>query len=39
VTVIDIEAWFAALDCYADVPFMEEGREQPPMLPAEELFE
>lgn len=27
----DIEAWFAALDAYADVPFMEHGREQPPM--------
>ena len=27
----DIEAWLAALDSYKDVPFMEGGREQPPM--------
>lgn len=27
----DIGAWLAALECYKDVPFMEEGREQPAM--------
>jgi antitoxin VapB len=27
----DVDAWFAKLDEYRDVPFMEEGREQPPM--------
>jgi antitoxin VapB len=27
----DIDAWFAALDKYAHIPFMERGREQPPM--------
>jgi hypothetical protein len=27
----DIDAWFAALDRFADVPFMEDGRNQPPM--------
>jgi len=27
----DVEAWRAALARYKDVPFMEEGREQPPM--------
>jgi len=27
----DIDAWFAALDEFADIPFMEDGREQPPM--------
>ena len=27
----DVDAWLAALDRYKDVPFMEEGREQPPM--------
>jgi antitoxin VapB len=27
----DFEAWRADLDRFADVPFMEEGREQPPM--------
>lgn len=25
----DIDVWFAELDRFADVPFMEEGREQP----------
>jgi len=25
------EEWFAALDRYKDVPFMEDGRDQPPM--------
>jgi antitoxin VapB len=34
----DIEAWFAELDRFADVPFMEDGRRQPPMPPAEDLF-
>lgn len=27
----DIDAWFAALDQFADLPFMENGREQPPL--------
>ena len=35
----DIDAWFAELDRFADVPFMEEGRQQPPMPPPEDLFE
>jgi antitoxin VapB len=34
----DIEAWFAELDRFADVPFMEDGRRQPPMPEAEDLF-
>jgi antitoxin VapB len=29
----DIEALFAALDRYRDIPFMPDGREQPPMPP------
>jgi len=29
----DVKAWFAKLDEYLDVPFMEEGRQQPPMPP------
>ena len=37
--VTDIDAWFAELDRFADVPFMEEGRRQPPMPEAEDLFE
>lgn len=27
----DFEAWRAELDRYKDIPFMEEGRQQPPM--------
>ena len=27
----DIDAWFAEMDRYAGVPFMEDGRCQPPM--------
>ena len=34
----DIDAWFAELDRFGDVPFMEEGRQQPPMSLAENLF-
>jgi len=36
--VTDIDAWFAELDRFADVPFMEEGRLQPPMPPIKDLF-
>ncbi|HZU90258.1 MAG TPA: hypothetical protein VE993_13465, partial [Stellaceae bacterium] len=35
----DLDAWFSELDRFADVPFMEEGRNQPPTPPAEDLFE
>jgi antitoxin VapB len=35
----DIEAWFAELDRFADVPLMEEGRRQPSMPDPEDLFE
>ena len=28
---VDVKAWFAELDRFRDVPFMPEGREQPPM--------
>jgi antitoxin VapB len=34
----DIDAWFVELDRFADVPFMEEGRQQPPMPAVENLF-
>lgn len=27
----DVDAWSRALDAYRDIPFMEDGREQPPM--------
>jgi antitoxin VapB len=36
--VTDIDAWFAELDRFAGVPFMEKGREQPPMPAGEDLF-
>ena len=32
-----IKAIFAELDRYRDVPFMEEGREQPPMPPPDDV--
>jgi antitoxin VapB len=35
----DIDGWFAALDRFAEVPFMEEGRQQPHMPEADVLFE
>lgn len=34
----NIDAWFAELDRFADVPFMEDGRCQPPMPEAEDPF-
>jgi antitoxin VapB len=36
--VTDIEAWFAELDRFADVPFKEDGRHQPRMPKAGDLF-
>jgi antitoxin VapB len=35
--VTGIKAWFAELDRFADVPFMEGGRRQPPMPRAKGL--
>ena len=35
----DFDEWHAALQKYADIPFMEEGRNQPPMPPPEDLFD
>lgn len=35
----DIDAWFAELDRFVGVEFMEEGRCQPAMPPAKDLFE
>jgi uncharacterized protein YndB with AHSA1/START domain len=34
----DIDAWFAELDRFADVPFMEDGRRQPPMPEPKDLL-
>ena len=36
--VTDLDAWFAELDRFADVPFMEDGRHQPPVTDGEDLF-
>jgi antitoxin VapB len=35
----DVDAWFARLDEYRDMPFMAEGREQPPMPPPRKIFD
>lgn len=35
----DVDAWFADLDNFAEVPFFEGGRRQPPMPPGKKLFE
>ena len=37
--ITDLDTWFAELDRFADVPFMEDGRRQPPMPEPEDLFE
>lgn len=33
----EIDAWFAGLAKFKDVPFMEDGREQPPMPPDDDV--
>ena len=35
----DIDAWFAALDKFANIEFMKEGRQQPPMPAPEDSFD
>jgi antitoxin VapB len=37
--VTDLDSWFAELDRFADVPFMEGGRLQPPMPSPEDLLD
>ncbi len=34
----DLGTWFAELDRFAEVPFMEDGRRQPPMPDAQDPF-
>jgi antitoxin VapB len=34
----DVEAWFAELDRFADVPLFEDGRNHPPTPAGDELF-
>ena len=36
--ITDVDELFAALDRYGDVPLMEDGRQQPPLPPDEDLF-
>lgn len=35
----DFDEWMAALDRFKDIPFMEDGRNQPPMPPPKDLFD
>jgi antitoxin VapB len=37
--VTDLDTWFAELDRFADVPFMEDGRRQPPMPEPKDTLE
>ena len=37
--VTDLDKWFRELDRFADAPFMEDGRRQPPMPDADDLFD
>ena len=34
----DPDAWFADLDRFTDIPFMEDGRNQPAMPAAKKIF-
>jgi len=35
----DLDSWFAEMDRFAEIPFMENGRLQPPMPEPKDLFE
>jgi len=37
--VSDLDEWFRELDRFAAIPFMEEGRQQPPMPAPEDLLD
>ena len=37
--IADLDRWFVELDRFADVPFMEQGRDQPEMPEDKDLFE
>jgi antitoxin VapB len=37
--VTDLDTWFKELDRFAEVPFMKDGRRQPPMPEAKDLFD
>lgn len=35
----DVAAWFESLDRFASIPFMDEGRQQPPMPRQRKIFD
>ena len=35
----DLASWFAEMDRFGDEPFLEEGRQQPPMPAPEDYFD
>jgi len=35
----DVASWWAKIDRHKDVPFMPEGRQQPPMPPPRKIFD
>lgn len=37
--ITDLDTWFAELDRFTDIPFMEDGRRQPPMPEPRDQFE
>ena len=37
--VTDLDAWFREMDRFAEIPFMEDGRRQPPMPEPDCLFD
>jgi antitoxin VapB len=37
--ITDLDAWFAEMDRFKHIPFMEEGREQPAMPEDKDLFD
>lgn len=36
---MDVDTWLAEINRFSHIPFMPEGRQQPPMPPPEDLFE
>jgi antitoxin VapB len=37
--VTDLDEWFRQIDRFSEVPYMEDGRRQPPMPEPEDLFD
>jgi antitoxin VapB len=36
---MDLDGWFREVDRFVDIPFMEDGRRQPPMAEPGDLFD